>query len=61
MTSQRPAGHEQMNIAVLVSGGGNHQGAWRRARSNIELANTPGFYVDFARKAEAAKIDAQAS
>ena len=23
MTSQRPAGHEQMNIAVLVSGGGN--------------------------------------
>ncbi len=58
MTSQRPAGHEQMNIAVLVSGGGNHQGAWRRSRSNVELANTPGFYVDFAKKAEAAKIDA---
>lgn len=50
--------NDQMNIAVLVSGGGNHQGAWRRAGSNIEAASTPGFYVDFARAAEAAKIDA---
>lgn len=58
MTSARPAHLDKMNIAVLVSGGGNHQGAWRRAGSNIEAASTPGFYVDFAQAAEAAKIDA---
>ena len=58
MTSARPSAADQMNIAVLVSGGGNHQGAWRRAASNIEAANTPGFYVAFAQAAEAAKIDA---
>lgn len=58
MPNARPAGHDKMNIAVLVSGGGNHQGAWRRGGSNIELANTPGFYVAFAQAAEAAKIDA---
>lgn len=57
MSSARPT-PSQMNIAVLVSGGGNHQGAWRRAGSNIEAANTPAFYVNFARAAEAAKIDA---
>lgn len=58
MITARPSAADQMNIAVLVSGGGNHQGAWRRAGSNIETANTPGFYVDFAKAAEAAKIDA---
>lgn len=57
MTS-RASSTDQMNIAVLVSGGGNHQGAWRRAGSNIEAAATPAFYVDFARKAEAARLDA---
>jgi len=55
MPAQAPA---QMHLAVLVSGGGNHRGAWRRTGSNIEAAATPQFYVDFARKAEAAKIDA---
>lgn len=58
MTSARPSATDQMNIAVLISGGGNHQGAWRRAGSNIEAANTPGFYVSLAQAAEAAKIDA---
>ncbi|MGV8955814.1 MAG: NtaA/DmoA family FMN-dependent monooxygenase [Cypionkella sp.] len=58
MTSARPSVTDQMNIAVLISGGGNHQGAWRRSASNIEAANTPGFYVALARAAEAAKIDA---
>lgn len=58
MPNARPADLDKMNIAVLVSGGGNHQGAWRRAGSNIEAANTPGFYVDFVKAAEAAKIDA---
>lgn len=50
--------HAQMHLAVLVSGGGNHRGAWRREGSNIEAASTPHFYIDFARKAETAKIDA---
>src|SRR6218665_1912219 len=58
MTSARPLATDQMNIAVLISGGGNHQGAWRRPASNIEAANTPGFYVALAQAAEAAKIDA---
>lgn len=49
---------QPMHLAVLVSGGGNHRGAWRRAGSNIEQALTPQFYIDFARKAEAAKLDA---
>jgi FMN-dependent oxidoreductase (nitrilotriacetate monooxygenase family) len=47
-----------MHLAVLVAANGNHRGAWRRAGSNIEYALTPQFYVDFARKAEAAKLDA---
>lgn len=47
----------QMHLAVLIAAGGNHRGAWRRASSNIEFGLTPQFYVDFARKAEAAKLD----
>jgi FMN-dependent oxidoreductase (nitrilotriacetate monooxygenase family) len=47
-----------MHIAVLVSGNGNHQGAWRRANSGVEGIFGPDFYIRFARKAEAAKLDA---
>jgi FMN-dependent oxidoreductase (nitrilotriacetate monooxygenase family) len=47
----------EMHLAVLVSAAGNHQGAWRRANSGIEGLHRPDFYVDFARKAERAKLD----
>lgn len=53
-----PVPDRQMHLAVLVAANGNHRGAWRRSGSNIEYALTPQFYVDFARKAEAAKLDA---
>ncbi|WP_454703042.1 LLM class flavin-dependent oxidoreductase [Agrobacterium burrii] len=47
-----------MNIAILVQGAGNHQGAWRRANSKIEETNKPDFYVNLAQACEAAKLDA---
>jgi FMN-dependent oxidoreductase (nitrilotriacetate monooxygenase family) len=47
-----------MNLAVLIGGVGNHQGAWRRPNSRVEEVTSLSLFADLARWAERGKIDA---
>lgn len=49
---------DQMHIALLSTSAGNHQGAWRRPNSGVEHYLDPKLYLQFAKRAETACIDA---
>lgn len=55
---QRVRGGEQLVLATLIGGVGNHVGAWRRPGSRIEEKYSLSLFADLARWAEAAKLHA---
>ncbi len=55
---QRVRGGEQLVLAVLIGGVGNHIGAWRRPGSRIEEKYSLSLFKDLAGWAEAAKLHA---
>src|SRR6266481_8430123 len=47
-----------MHVACFFGGAGQHQAAWRRADSNVEMITSLDFHADLAACAERGKMDA---
>jgi alkanesulfonate monooxygenase SsuD/methylene tetrahydromethanopterin reductase-like flavin-dependent oxidoreductase (luciferase family) len=53
-----PKSTRQLNLNLFIYPGGHHEAAWRYKESSPERILDINYYVDLARRAEAAKFDA---